>query len=140
MRQWGLLLQLTEQAKGRLTATAKAGNQALWPPQFAFSCSTELIRQLTWRAVCHSSSYYVMLTFSQKYSIVRMAINGFVVMEKRPNLFTQVPASHQHWTGLWLPITSTALRLHEETSVVSDGHQFLHIELHTKIVAVDQPS
>ena len=80
---------MAEGSKGVLEGTAKVGKQILWAPEFAAAQGLEMMRQLTWHLVHNSTCYLLTLTFTQKYSVVRMALNGFVIMEKRPSLFNQ---------------------------------------------------
>ena len=88
MKDWGVT-QVSEGPKGVLHGTAKVGKQLLWAPEFVAGQGTELLRQLAWRIVHGHSSYYLTLTVSRKFSLVRLALNGFVILEKHPGLFSQ---------------------------------------------------
>ena len=89
------VMQVTEQPKGKLAGTAKAARQQLGAPEFAGGLKHELARQLAWFAVCNGTSYYITLTFTNKYSTVRLAINGFIILEARPSFFNQVTRPRQ---------------------------------------------
>ena len=86
---------MSEGPKGALTGTARIGKQLLWSPEYALGSGEELVRQLTWRLVHGSSSYYLTLTFSHKFGLVRLALNGFVVLEKQPSILTQARSASQ---------------------------------------------
>lgn len=86
----GVCVQLTEPGKDKLEGTARVGRQQLWSPEFALGSRSELVQQLTWHLVHQDSCYLLKLSFSHKYSLVRLAVNGFVIMKKRPNMFSQV--------------------------------------------------
>lgn len=83
-------MQISEGPRASLEGTAKVGRQILWTPEFAAGQGVEHVRQLKWSLVYGSTSYILILVVSRKFALVRLALNGFVIMEKRPNLLNQV--------------------------------------------------
>ncbi|KAK9804979.1 hypothetical protein WJX73_006746 [Symbiochloris irregularis] len=93
-------IAVSEQAKDKLAGSAKAARQQLGAPEFAGGLKNELMRQLAWHAMFQGTSYYITLTFTRKYSLVRLAVNGFIVLESRPSFFNQVSMRKAKYTAV----------------------------------------
>ena len=85
-------MQVSEGKEGKLQGTARVGKQVLGGLELAGCNELAVVRRLTWRLVHHSMCFYLTLTFSQKFARATIAVNGFIVLERRHGMFSQVRA------------------------------------------------
>ena len=86
-----------ELAGSKLKATAKVGTDAaslqlLRTPEAACLAARPSQRELTWPITVGSSSYLISLTLFTGRGIARLAVNGFMLVEKSLGMFAQVQA------------------------------------------------
>ena len=93
-----------ELAGSKLKATAKVGTDAaslqlLRTPEAACLATHPSQRELTWPITVGASSYLISLTLFTGRGLARLAVNGFLLLEKSLGMFAQVE-SHSTINGV----------------------------------------
>ena len=86
-----------ERAGSKLKAAARVGTNAaslqlLRTPEIACLATQPSQRELSWPIIVGSSSFLISLTLFTGKGIARLAVNGFILMEKSLGMFAQVGA------------------------------------------------
>lgn len=100
-----MLLQLEEDAKGKLGGVARLGKRTLRPPEYAAGEGIEPVRRLTWRLVHGHACYYLSYTVLHRFALSQIAINGFPLCTRKHSVFQQVqpclPGRHAGQDFVW---------------------------------------